>query len=1056
MNANATPDSPAQDPADSDPENMDQAGGPPAASDSEEPTWIEVGSPRRRTMPPAWSDEALDDAWVQTTEGDPSDTSSAALQVQLMQQASADDAPTAQSPAEHAAPEMPDAARDTADESRGDEGPLAEEPETAHEPETDQEVETAEEPETAHEPETDQEVETAEEPEMAQEPETVEEIEMGPWVQGPTEGTLREESGEEPTPADEPTSAEEPTAALPVEPPTEVLPAVTSADEASDEAATPDEAPTPDEAATPGEAPAAGEAPTPDEVPAPAEGPASSEDPTMGLDAQTAELVALDDAEEELGERGRTQDPQEVEELAALDGPAPDQQFEPDDDEVSLADERHGPDPQEMPPALGPEQTPAADEEFVHEVPAHDEAALEQPAAEADPGSGELWQVVPERDQTADAPHPSAEAPLPAMDAPHPTAPDPYPTAPDPLPTAPDPHPTAPDPRRAGAESQQLQPAAGRREGTGTLGGAIDVIAPHLRPHRPALIVGLVALVLSIWLLVALPFPLKHAVDAALATAGVDTGRLGGAGPDPGGSLLASAGLLALMVALQAGLRALSVSVLNRAGGRVATDLRSRLLRHLHRLSPGRDIDDLDRTTQPLVEDVARLRDLVAHAGPRIAAGLFALASLLVVLLVVEPLAALIVAVTSALYALVARGSLRQARRKDAGAKADELALSETAEELLSATRTIQSYGLEARAGRGLAEAGARAGRSRAAARRARTVGDALAELIAGAGVAAALLLSGPRMSAGAMTPGELTLVLAYVLIAVVLTRAVVQHSGTLKATISAGDRLGELLDHRAGITEPERTQPIDRVRGEVVFSAISAPGPRGPLFEAVSLVIPAGQHVAMLDRAGGESSALLSYLLRFDQPETGRVLLDRYDTRAVPLADLRRQIAVVQREPALFTDTVRENIRVGRPEATDDEVVRAARSAGAEEFITLLPDGYDTPLPRHGTSLSDGQRRRIAIARALLRDAPIVVLDSADADIAPTERETVRQGLEALVVGRTALIHSSDPDSILTADRVLWLESGEIIEDGEPRELAQDPDSWLSAWIRTAEETGG
>src|SRR5699024_10825597 len=134
------------------------------------------------------------------------------------------------------------------------------------------------------------------------------------------------------------------------------------------------------------------------------------------------------------------------------------------------------------------------------------------------------------------------------------------------------------------------------------------------------------------------------------------------------------------------------------------------------------------------------------------------------------------------------------------------------------------------------------------------------------------------------------------------------------------------------------------------------------------------------------------------EQPDTGRVLLDRYDTRAVSLADLRGQIAVVQREPALLTDTVRENIRVGRPGATDDEVAEAARRAGADDVIGVLPQGYDTLLTRRGAALTDGQRRRLAIARAVLRDAPIVVLDRADADLAATEREGVLEALAALL----------------------------------------------------------
>ena len=630
---------------------------------------------------------------------------------------------------------------------------------------------------------------------------------------------------------------------------------------------------------------------------------------------------------------------------------------------------------------------------------------------------------------------------------------EPRAAAPQPVPQ-PAPQPVSQPIPEAAHEPAAASDDRGGTRTPGTLSGALDLVLPHLQARRTSLIVGLIALVLSIWMLVALPFPLKYSIDAALAAAGGESTAPTGIGSDPGTALLIAAGALAALVALQAGFRALSVSTLNRMGGRVATDLRGQLLDHLHRLSPGRDIDDLGRTTSPLVADVARLRDLVSHTGPRLLTGLLALASLLVMMLVVEPIAAAIVLVTAGLFALVARASLSRQRRRETAAAADETLLAETADELLAATRTIQSYGLEERAAHSLAELGERTGRSRSAARSSRAVGSFLTELITGLGVGAALLLGGWRMNAGTMTPGELTMVVAAVLIAVVLAREVVQHSTGLRAIIAAGDRVGELLEHRAAITEPRRSQEIGRLRGEVVYSALSAEGQNGPLFDSISLVIPAGQHVALVGRDGDEASALISYLLRFDQPDSGRVLRDRYDTRALSLADVRRGLAVVQRESALFSETVRENIRVGRPDATDDEIVDAARRSGADEFITLLPDGYDTHLARRGAALSDGQRRRIAITRALLRNAPVVVLDDADADLAPAERDAVHRALDALTAGRTALISSQEPETILGADRALCFESGVLAEDGAPARLAADPDSWLAVWLHTAAET--
>lgn len=731
-------------------------------------------------------------------------------------------------------------------------------------------------------------------------------------------------------------------------------------------------------------------------------------------------------------------------------------------------------------------------EHVEHAEPPHPEPD----APGEDPESGDRWQVVPEQaaaQPSAPRTEPRPKAfPVPiddlkTMQKASPTMPnnavvaDAPQSAPQEPAQARAPHPPAVQPQAAPAQEQprpvpsdssHSAPARGVEGGAddagsaaaesseprkaGTLSGALDLVLPHLAPYRGSLIAGLIALVLSVWSLVALPFPLKYSIDAALAAAGAGSTAPDGIGADPSTALFLAAGALAVLVAAQAGFRALSVSALNRMGARVATDLRGRLLNHLHRLSPGRDINDLGRSASPLIEDVARLRDLVSHTGPRIVTGLLALASLLIMLLVIEPLAAAIVLVTAALTALAARAALAHQRRREAAAAADELLLAETADELLSATRTIQSYGLEERAAQSLGELGARTGGSRSAARRSAAVGSFLTELITGLGVGAALLLGGWRMNAGTMTPGELTMVVAAVLIAVLLAREVVRHSVGLRATIAAGDRVGELLEHRAAITEPGRSQQIGALRGEVVYSALSAQGRRGPLFDGVSLVIPAGQHVALVGRDGDEASALLSYLLRFDQPDSGRVLLDRYDTRELSLADLRRGLAVVQRESALFSESVRENIRVGRPGATDDEIVEAARRSGADEFITLLPDGYDTHLSRRGAALTDGQRRAIAITRALLRDAPVVLLDDADADLASAERDLVQRALAALTDGRTTLLSSQEPETILAADRVLCFESGVLAEDGAPAQLAEDPDSWLSLRLRAAAQTAG
>ncbi|MGP5098528.1 ABC transporter transmembrane domain-containing protein [Brachybacterium alimentarium] len=638
-------------------------------------------------------------------------------------------------------------------------------------------------------------------------------------------------------------------------------------------------------------------------------------------------------------------------------------------------------------------------------------------------------------------------------------------------------------------------PEAETPQGEGPYRNVVQVLSPYLRRHRAVLITGSISLLLSVWLLIALPFPLKYAVDAAIASTGADLPALSGLDEDPGRALITSVIVLGGLLILQVITRFVAISALGRAGVRIATSLRSRLLAHLHRLTPGSadhpasaarasrrggrpDADPV----RPLIDDIAALRDLLSHSGPRAAASALTLLSLLVVTVILDPLTALVLAVTGALFALAVGVGVRRSRAAEARAAVEAQMLADTADELVAATGTIQSYGLESRSERGLTEAGVRAGRALTRARRAQAMLQLLTVLVAGIGVTGTLLLGGPRVEAGTMTPGDLVMLLADLLIVVVVLRELLQHGGALKRATAAGDRIAALLARQVGITEPQRTQPVDRVGGEIVFSAINTQGSAmagvgdgaadgttdtssstapssaehsgAQLFDTVSLVVPAGQHVALLDHEGREAAALISYLLRFDQPDTGRVLLDRFDTRAVSLTDLRRQIAVVQREPVLFTDTVRENIRIGRPDATDAEVADAARRAGIDDVIAQLAQGFDTVLVGRGNVLSDGQRRRIAIARALLRDAPIVVLDAADSGLSGAERRPVMAALVTLLEGRTAIVSSRDPETVAATDRVLWFEGGEVREDGAPSVLAAQEDSRLARWLRSQDES--
>jgi ATP-binding cassette subfamily B protein len=240
-----------------------------------------------------------------------------------------------------------------------------------------------------------------------------------------------------------------------------------------------------------------------------------------------------------------------------------------------------------------------------------------------------------------------------------------------------------------------------------------------------------------------------------------------------------------------------------------------------------------------------------------------------------------------------------------------------------------------------------------------------------------------------------------------------------------------------------------------LTFHDVHAPDGYGrPLFAGLSLEIPAGQNVCLLGPSGSGKSTLVGLILRMVDPTSGSVRIDGTDVREVTLRSLRGQVSILLQDSVLFATTVRENIRYGRLDATNADVEDAARIANAEEFITALPSGFETVLGGRGNTLSGGQRQRIAIARAVLRDAPIVILDEATTGLDPSGRSVVEASMDTLIRGRTVITITHASHAVHRADRVLWLEDGRIVEDGSPTELLKSPSSRLSQWLAEQETT--
>ena len=268
--------------------------------------------------------------------------------------------------------------------------------------------------------------------------------------------------------------------------------------------------------------------------------------------------------------------------------------------------------------------------------------------------------------------------------------------------------------------------------------------------------------------------------------------------------------------------------------------------------------------------------------------------------------------------------------------------------------------------------------------------------------------------------------------------RVLGQRVTTLQKAVGASARISEVLDAEPRLREPRHPATLERpVRGDVRLEEVQFGHEDGhPVLDGLDLHVAPGESLALVGPTGSGKSTIAGLLARLYDPDRGIVLLDGHDARELRLSDVRQIVALVFEETFLFTDTVTENIRFARPDASDEEVQRAAELAGAAQFVADLPDGYDTVLGERGFSLSGGQRQRIAIARAILADPAVLVLDDATSAVDATKEHEIRAALRTVMEGRTTVVIAHRPATIALADRVAVLENGRVVEEGTHQEL--------------------
>jgi len=496
------------------------------------------------------------------------------------------------------------------------------------------------------------------------------------------------------------------------------------------------------------------------------------------------------------------------------------------------------------------------------------------------------------------------------------------------------------------------------------------------------------------------------------------------------------------VVGLLAAASALRYYFVTTIGERVVADLRAAVFGHITLLSASFfDTARSGELVSRLTADTTQIKSAVGASVSIALRNLVLFFGSATMMVVTSPRLSgfVLIAIPVIVLPLVAFGRL--VRRRSRAAQDTLADASAYASELISAVRTLQAFTNEKLAGTRFADAVERAYLAALYSTRARAVLTAIIIFLASASVVVILWVGAWDVLAGRMTAGTLS---QFVLFAVFAAAGLGQLSevwGELSQAAGSAERLTELLAIEPTVKAPAVPVRLPTPpRGEVAFDDVRFVYPtrtQAPVLNGVSFKVGAGEKVAIVGPSGAGKSTIFHLLLRFYDPVAGAVMIDGVRLTEADPHDLRARIAVVPQDVAVFATSVRDNIRFGRPDASDAEVARAAELAAAAEFIERLPEKFDTSIGERGITLSGGQRQRIAIARAILRQAPLLLLDEATSSLDAESETLVQAALARLMQGRTTLVIAHRLATVLSCDRILVMDDGRIVEEGTHDRLA-------------------
>jgi len=558
---------------------------------------------------------------------------------------------------------------------------------------------------------------------------------------------------------------------------------------------------------------------------------------------------------------------------------------------------------------------------------------------------------------------------------------------------------------------------------------------PQLRKHRALILVSMTALFVEVGLRLLEPWPVKFVFDRVIGTS--RSARAWGKPALETFSPTALIALTALAAALITGVRALAAYWntigFAKLGNRVLTQVRSQLYRHIQYLSLS--FHTKAKTGDLVVRvigDVGMLQDVAVTALLPLLGRLLILVGMLAVMFWLNwQLALIALAVFPPFWfrnvRLIER--IRQVARRQ---RQREGAMAATAAESISAIKTVQALSLEGAFAKVFSRENEKSLKQDVEGKRLAANLERSVDVLTAVSAALVLFFGVPQVLLNEISAGDLLVFLAYLRYVFRPVQDFAKYTGRLGKASAAGERVLDLLDRVPDVRDLPGAVRAPAFRGRVQFGRVSFAYEHGErLLENIDLDVQPGQHVALVGPSGTGKSTLVSLILRLYDPVEGRVMIDGRDIREFTLESLRSQISVVLQDNLLFAASVRENIAHGAPSATMEEIRAVARLANAHEFIEALPQGYDTILSERGVTLSHGQRQRIAIARAAIRKAPILILDEPMTGLDNKSERAVIESLELLNRGRTTFLITHDLSHATSADMILYLEAGHILECG-------------------------